>query len=138
MKRLALTAVLCALSAGWGLAQSPTGVAGTVLDLDNGRPIARAEVQIYRLPLESSAAPVATLIADGRGFFTDITLAPGRYVIVANANGVRTGCEISELHDGVVDRLRMEISSKGERCIGKNVRSALVVPGQTADVYTVH
>jgi hypothetical protein len=137
VKALALILALLASTAP-SSAQSPTGISGVVVNLDDGRPISGAQVQIYRLPLEQSVAAVATLQANARGFFTDIALSPGRYVVVATANGVRTGCEISELHDGVVERMRMEISAKGERCIGKNVRNSLVVPGQTSDVYTVH
>ncbi len=137
MKALALILLALAAAAPVAAAQ-PTGLAGTVVDLDNGKPLRGAQVEIYHLPLQTVVNPIATLVANDRGFFADISLTPGRYLVVANANGVRTACEISKLYHGVVGRLRMEISSKGERCIGKHVSSALVVPGQTADVYVVH
>lgn len=137
MKALAVILGVLALAAP-ASASRPAGISGYVIDLDNGRALARAEVQIYRMPVENTAAPVAMLLTNVRGFFSDITLVPGRYMVVATAKGVRSGCEISNLYEGVVARFTMKISSHGERCIGRNVHSALVVPGQTADVYDVH
>lgn len=139
MKALAVTLALlatCCIPVG---AQSrPAGIVGHVINLDNGRPIVGIDVEVYHMPIINVQGPVAKLKTDRTGFFRDITLKPGRYLVVANALGVRSACQISQLYDGVVSSMRMEISSKHERCIGKNVQSSLVVPGQTADVYIIH
>ena len=127
--------VACALPA---TAQETSGVAGTVVDLDHQTPFVNAAVGIYRLPLHENDVPVATATTDRHGFFSNITLEPGRYLITANVMGMRSSCEFQELYHGVVTRVRIELSMTGERCVGKNIRPSLVVPGQVSDVYIVH
>ena len=131
---LALAAA-CALPAA---ADDLSGVAGTVVDLDHHTPFANAAIGIYRLPLHGEDQPVATAVTDRKGFFANITLDPGRYLITANVMGLHSSCEFQQLYHGVVTRVRIEVSFNGERCIGKGMSSALVVPGQTADVYITH
>lgn len=138
MKALALTLALLAAIALPALAERPAGIVGTIVDLDNGHVLPRAQVQIYRMPIENIAHAAATLTTNPHGFFSTIVLQPGRYLVVATARGVRSACEISNVYAGVVERIRMAISAKGERCIGRNAHSALLLPGQTADVYIVH
>lgn len=118
-------------------AQDTSGVAGTVVDLDHQTPFVNAAVAIYRLPLHPDDTPVASSHTDRRGFFSNITLEPGRYLITANIMGMRSSCEFEELYHGVVTRVRIEVSMTGERCVGKNIRPSLVVPGQVSDVYIV-
>ncbi len=119
-------------------ADETSGVAGTVVDLDHHRPFVNAEIGIYPLPLRAEETPIATAVTNKDGFFSNITLVPGRYLITANVMGLHSSCEFEELYHGVVTHVRIELSMKGERCIGKNIHSSLVVPGQPADVYIVH
>ncbi|HEV7180664.1 MAG TPA: carboxypeptidase-like regulatory domain-containing protein [Candidatus Baltobacteraceae bacterium] len=131
---LALVAA-CTLCAAAG---EPSGVAGTVLNLDNGTPFVNAAVAIYRLPLRENDTAVASAVSDRHGFFANITLDPGRYLITANVNGMHSSCEFQELYRGVITRVKLELSSTGERCVGKHIRAAVVVPGQSQDVYIMH
>ena len=119
-------------------AQDISGVAGTVVDLDHQKPFANAAIGIYRLPLHGEDVPVATATTDRKGYFSNITLEAGRYLITANIMGMRSSCEFEELYHGVVSQVRIEVSMTGERCVGKNIRPSLVVPGQVSDVYIVH
>ncbi len=119
------------------LAQRPAGIAGFVMDLDHQTPLGHARVAIYRLPLAgTNIEPVAALETNARGFFADINLAAGSYLVTSSARGLSSTCEIGELYDGVVNRIRIGVSSSGVQCAGKNAHG--VVPGQTSDVYILH
>ena len=138
MRALALVLGLLALTAP-AIAQTDlTGVDGYVLSADTHRPLENAEVAIYRMPMNNAAHAVRTLYTNKKGFFSKIMLEPGRYVITANADGLQAACVTSDLTSGVISRISVEMSKDHEVCVGKNVRSALVVPGQTADVYVIH
>ena len=138
MRRIFAVVALFAASLLPAAAQDTSGVAGTVVDLDHQKPFANAAVGIYRLPLHNDSVPVATSTTDRDGFFSNITLEPGRYLITANVMGMHSSCEFEELYHGVVTRVRIEVSMNGERCEGKNIRPSLVIPGQVSDVYIVH
>jgi hypothetical protein len=117
---------------------TPTGVNGYIVNVDTHRPIAGADVSIYRMPIQALSQPLSTMRSDKHGYFSNILLPPGRYIVMATALDSRSGCEISDLYDGAISRIRIEISSKGENCVGKNVRTALVMPGQGSSVYIIH
>lgn len=139
MKAPALILSLLAACGAVALAQSqPTGVSGYVLNADTKKPLAGADVAIYRMPMNNASLAVRTVHTNDKGFFAKISLEPGRYVITASANGLRAACATSDLVGGVVSHLRLEMARDREVCVGKNVQSALVVPGQTTDVYVVH
>jgi Carboxypeptidase regulatory-like domain len=139
MRALALIAGLLALLAAPAAAQiRPTGVNGFVLSADTKKPLVGAQVAIYHMPMGTAALAVSTLRTNDRGFFSNITLEPGRYLLMTTADGLQVGCITTDLQSGVVNRIRVEMAKDKEFCIGKSVQSALVVPGQTADVYIIH
>lgn len=139
MKALALILGILALVVQPAVAQSPpTGVSGFVVNAETHKPFVNAQVAIYRMPLGNAATAVSTLNTDKRGFFSNILLEPGRYVVTATANGERTACQTSDIYRGAVARVRIEMSKDRDYCIGKGVTSSLVVPGQGANVYIIH
>ncbi len=139
MRALALILGILALAALPALAQNqPTGIDGFVVNADTHKPLAGAQVAIFRMPLQNAAAAVSTLRTNKHGFFSNVLLEPGRYVVTATANGERTACQTSDIYRGAVARVRIEMSKDHEYCIGKGISSSLVVPGQTADVYIIH
>ncbi len=139
MRALALILGILASAVLPALAQNqPTGIDGMVVSADTRKPLTNVQIAIFRMPLGSAATAVSTLYTDKHGFFSNILLEPGRYVVTATANGVRTACQTSDIYRGAVARVKIEMSRDHEYCIGKGVSSSLVVPGQTADVYIIH
>ncbi len=139
MRALALVLSLLACMAAPAFAQyDPTGISGHVVDADTKKPLAGAEVAIYRMPMERATVALHTLHTDKHGFFSTIWMEPGRYVIMATADGLRAACATTDLVSNVVGRIQIEMSKDHEVCIGKQVQNALVLPGQTADVYVIH
>ncbi len=139
MRALALIFGALALAAIPALAQNqPTGIDGSVVNADTHKPLVGAEVAIFRMPIGDASTAVSTLHTDKHGFFGNLLLEPGRYVVTATLNGLRTGCETSDIFRGAVARVRIEMAKDHAVCMGKGVSAALVVPGQTADVYIIH
>ncbi|HET9030995.1 MAG TPA: carboxypeptidase-like regulatory domain-containing protein [Candidatus Aquilonibacter sp.] len=138
MRALALTVGILACAAIPAFAQTPTGISGYVIDADTHHPIPGAEVAVYRMPMSNASLAVRTLRTNQHGFFSKILLEPGHYVLMASANGLRAACETSDLVSGAVTHINVQMSRTHEVCVGKHVQSALVVPGQTTDVYVVH
>ncbi len=139
MRALALIVGALALASLPALAQNqPTGIDGFVMNADTHKPLRDAQVAIYRMPIGDAATAISTLHTNKHGFFGNLLLEPGRYVVTATADGLRTGCETSDIYRGAIARVRIEIAKDRAYCIGKGVTSALVVPGQTSDVYIVH
>ena len=139
MRALALILTTLALVPFAARAQmGPTGLNGYIVNVDSHRPIAGASVEIYKIPVVNLTDPVHILHTNSSGYFSTIQLAPGRYIIMASALDAHAGCEISDLYEGVMTRVRIEISRSGEHCVGKNVGNATVVPGQGNSVYIVH
>lgn len=139
MRALALALGMLASAALPALAQNqPTGIDGVVVNAETHKPLAGAQIAIFRMPLGNAATAVSTLQTNKHGFFSNVLLEPGRYVVTATANGERTACQTSDIYRGAVARVRIEMSNHRANCVGKGVTSSLVVPGQTADVYIIH
>lgn len=139
MRALALILGILALALRPAFAQGqPTGITGFVVNAQTRKPLVNAQVAIYRMPIGSAATAVSTLSTDKHGFFRNILLEPGRYIVTATANGLRTACETSDIFEGAVARVRIEMAKDHEFCIGKGISSSMVVPGQGADVYIIH
>ncbi len=114
------------------------GITGYVMDLATGQPVSSALVGIYRLPLATNAPVIETVTTDKRGFFSNIHVAPGRYLVTANIANRTSSCAIDDIFPGQVMRMKIEVGADGQRCIGPKVHSAVVNPSETADVYRIH
>jgi hypothetical protein len=131
---LALAGALCAPL----LADQPAGIAGKVVDATTGQPMPHATLYYYRAPyLENGANRILEMVTNGRGFFSDITLTPGRYIVMARLPGKVEGCAVEDVMGGEVAHLRIEIGHNSIMCSGPRTHPALVDPNATADVYRI-
>ena len=130
-----MTALAAAMSLP-AYADQTGGVAGRVTDL-MGHPLANAAVAIYKLPLHQAQLALRTVTTDKGGYFTDITLEPGRYLVTANVMGWTSSCVIDDVFGGNVTRVKISVGADGQRCQGPRVHSAVINPAQTADVYII-
>lgn len=110
------------------------GVAGTVVDAHTGRPLAGVPVTIRsweshpRVWRERTARD---------GSFANITLPPGRYLVVARVPGRTLGCAVDDAFSGEVAHVRIGVGGAAIMCSGPRVQPAIVDPNETADVYRV-
>ena len=138
MKQIAIMLALGASLAGPLRADEPGGISGQVVDVKTGQPVANATLYYYRSPyLENGPNHIMTLKTNGHGFFSDITLQPGRYIIMARLPGKVEGCAVDDVMGGEVAHMRIEMGHDAIMCSGPRVHSALVDPNATADVYRI-
>jgi hypothetical protein len=108
------------------------GISGYVRD-DRGLPLPHAVVQFQRL-----GGLVGTVRTDDSGFFSDITLEPGRYMI--RVDGVlgsqSSSCVVRDVFGGEVARLTIGVGITTRDCDWGQA-SSLVDPNATADVYRI-
>jgi hypothetical protein len=136
MKQIVIGLALAGSMAAAALADQPGGISGTVVDAHTGQPMAHATLYYYRAPyLENGPNHIMTLVTNGRGFFSDVTLDPGRYVVMARFADRVEGCAVDDVIGGEVTRLRLTIGRDTLMCSGPRVHAALVDPNATADVY---
>jgi hypothetical protein len=119
-------------------ADEPGGISGTVVDVKTGQPIAHATLYYYRSPyLEHGPNRIMTLQTNARGFFSDVTLDPGRYIIMARFPNKVEGCAVDDVIGGEVARVKVEMGHNTIMCSGPRVHPALVDPNAGADVYRI-
>lgn len=136
MKHLAIGLALAGSLIGAALADQPGGISGTVVDVKTGQPVAGATLYYYRAPyLDSGPNHIMRLETNRHGFFSDVTLQPGRYVIMARFPDKVQGCAVDDVMGGEVARMKIEIGRDAIMCSGPRIHPALVDPNATADVY---
>ncbi|HEY1429071.1 MAG TPA: carboxypeptidase-like regulatory domain-containing protein, partial [Candidatus Tumulicola sp.] len=94
----AVSIVACVANAVPAHAGDNGGISGYVVDAASGHRVAGAPLAVYRYPFAENAVPVRELRTDARGFFTDITLAPGRYVVAAAGDAKMSACAIDDVY----------------------------------------
>jgi hypothetical protein len=138
MKQLAIVLALAGMLGAPALSAQLGGISGTVVDAKTNQPMAHATLYYYRSPyLENGPNHIATLKTNGRGFFSDVTLDPGRYIVMARFPGKVEGCAVDDVMGGEVTHMRIEIGHDAIMCTGPRVHSALVDPNATSDVYRI-
>lgn len=138
MKQIAIVLALAGSMAIPALGDNLGGISGTVVDAKTGQPITHATLYYYRAPyLEHGPNHIMTLQTNGRGFFSDVTLDPGRYVIMARLPGKVEGCAVDDVMGGEVTRMKIEIGRDTIMCSGPRVHSAMIDPNTSADVYRI-
>lgn len=137
MKTIATILALAAAAALPAFAADLGGISGSVVDAKTGAPISHAKLYYYRAPYVDNGTRLMTLQSNARGFFSDVTLEPGRYVIMARLPGKVEGCAVDDVIGGEVVRLRIQIGHDAIMCTGPRVHPALVDPNATADVYRI-
>ncbi len=138
MKQMAIMLALAGFFAVPALAADLGGISGTVVDAKTGEPISHATLYYYRSPyLEHGPNRIMTLRTNDRGFFSDVTLEPGRYVIMARLPGKVEGCAVDDVMSNEVARVRLEIGHDAIMCSGPRVHPAMIDPNTSADVYRI-
>jgi hypothetical protein len=115
------------------------GISGYVVDAASGRRIPGQLLVVYRYPFGAVAGELRT---DAHGFFSDITLAPGRYAVAVasgEVTGLRTasGCAVDDVFGGEVTRIRISLGREGAPCSGPRPNPSLIDANATADVYRI-
>jgi hypothetical protein len=139
MKRLATMLALAGLLGAPALADpNGAGIAGTVVDLGTGQPVAHATILYYKSPyLENGTNRIYEQKTDRHGFFTDITLDPGRYIIMARVPDKVMGCAVDDVQQGEITRVKIEVGRDSIVCLGPRVHPTIVDPNLTADLYRI-
>jgi Carboxypeptidase regulatory-like domain len=138
MKVIAIMLALATWGGGSALADELGGISGTVVDAHTGQPMPGVTLYYYRSPwLENGANRIMTLQTNSRGFFSDVTLDPGRYIIMARFPGKVQGCAVDDVMGGEVARMKIEIGHDAVMCSGPRVHPALVDPNAGASVYRI-
>jgi Carboxypeptidase regulatory-like domain len=138
MKQIAIVLALVGSLGAYALADELGGISGTVVDAQTGQPMAHATLYYYRSPYnEKGPNRLMTLQTNGRGFFSDVTLDPGRYVIMARIPGKVEGCAVDDVIGGEVTRMKITVGHSSVMCSGPRVHSALVDPNAGASVYRI-
>jgi uncharacterized membrane protein len=138
MKRIAILLGFLAATMVPVVAGQTGGISGYVVDLTTGKPMNNAAVAIYRLPMIPNAPALESALTDKHGFFVNLHLEPGRYLVTANIMGRTSSCVVDDVFGGLTMRMKIEVGADGQRCIGPKVHSAVVNPAETADVYRIH
>jgi hypothetical protein len=137
MRYFATVLALASLVAAPVLADQLGGIAGTAIDAKTGQPLAHATLYYYRSPYVENSTRIMKLATNDRGFFSDITLEPGRYVIMARYPNKVEGCAIDDVIGGETTRMKLTIGRNAIMCSGPRVHSALIDPNAGASVYRI-
>jgi 5-hydroxyisourate hydrolase-like protein (transthyretin family) len=140
MKRVATVLALVGLMGLPALAdQMGGGLSGHVVDINTGQPVAHMTILYYKAPyLENGENRIIENKTDSKGWFTDITLQPGRYIIMArDGNNILQGCAVDDVQTGEVSRLKIEIGRNMLVCSGPRVHPTVIDPNLTADLYRI-
>lgn len=139
MRTFAILLAMMSIVAVPAIADSNTaGLSGTVVDYNTGKPIEHATILYYKTPyLENGTNRIYETKTDKKGFFADITLQPGRYVIMARMPDRVIGCAVDDVQIGEVVRVKMQIGRDQIVCSGPRVHPTSVDPNLTADLYRI-
>jgi hypothetical protein len=137
MKRLATMLALASLIAAPALAEPMGGITGYVTDASTGQPIAHAAILYYRAPYVENVTTLKKVETNSRGFFSDITLEPGRYILMTTVPGKVMGCAVDDVMNGEIARVKIVVGHQEIYCSGPRVHAALIDPNATADVYRI-
>ena len=137
-RTLALSATILAMCAGIAGAEASTGLAGSVIDDRTNGTVPGVAIVVVGLP--EHGATRRTLVADKKGFFVDLGLAPGRYAVTASVEGRSSTCVIDEVYSGQVRhmRLHLRVHTVQGQCIAAYEHRQAVNPDDTTDTYRVH
>ena len=132
-----LAAAALALSLQAASADGTTGMSGYLLEAGTKKPIQDATVIVARH--ENEPVRVKELKTDKNGFFADLTLSPGPYLVTTNVHGQITTCFVDNVQEGVVRTMRIVVGQPGTtpECLGALIRVGTVDPDQTASLYRI-
>lgn len=139
MRQIATLLTLMIMLVAPALADTTNGgLSGQVVDLSTGQPIEHATILYYKTPyLDNGPNRIMTVKTDRKGFFSDITLEPGRYIVMARIPGKVEGCAVDDVQTGETARVKIEIGRDRIVCSGPRVHPTMVDPNLTADLYRI-
>lgn len=138
MKRLISMLALASFLAVPALADSTGGgLSGYVSDMTTGKPVVHATISYYRVPYVENVTVLKKLETDRHGFFSDVTLEPGRYIVMAQVPGHVLGCAVDDVMNGETARIKIQIGRDNIVCSGPRVHPTMVDANATADVYRI-
>ncbi len=137
MKHLATTLALVSFMALPAMADQGGGISGNVTNLTTGQPVVGATILYYRAPYVENVTVPKALQTNGRGYFSDITLEPGRYILMAQVPGKVMGCAVDDVMNGEIAHVKIQMGRDTIVCSGPRVHPTLVDPNATADVYRI-
>ena len=137
MKTFITMLTLASLVAAPVMADELGGISGTAIDARSGQPLAHATLYYYRAPYRDNATRIMKLETNGRGFFSDVTLEPGRYVIMARYPNKVEGCAVDDVIGAETMRMKLTIGHNSIMCSGPRVHPALIDPNAGASVYRI-
>jgi hypothetical protein len=134
MKYVIAALALAGLMGATALADTTGGIVGSVVDTTSGKSLANVPISITRV----EASPQSwTTKTNSKGTFADITLQPGRYLVVATLPGQTLGCAIDDVFGGQTVHLKIGIGGSKLTCDGPRAHPALVDPSAVSDVYRI-
>jgi hypothetical protein len=135
MKKLAIMLAMAGLMGATALADQTGGIVGSVVDTTTGQTLSNVPISITRV----EASPQSwTTKTNSHGNFSDITLQPGRYIVVATFPGHTIGCAVDDVYGGQVVKMKIGVGgAHAIMCSGPRVHPALVDPSAVSDVYRI-
>jgi hypothetical protein len=134
MKYVIAALALAGLMGATALADASGGIVGSVVDSSTGKTLANVPISITRVEARPESWNMKT---NAKGQFSDITLTPGRYLVVATFPGETVGCAIDDVFTGQVVHLKIGVGSSKLTCDGPRAHPALVDPSAVSDVYRI-
>jgi hypothetical protein len=134
MKYLIAALALAGLMGATALADASGGIVGSVVDTTTGKSLSNVPITITRV--ESSPRSWNTK-TNGKGSFTQLSLEPGRYLVVATLPGQTIGCALDDIFTGETIHLKIGIAGSKLVCAGPRAHPALVDPSAVSDVYRI-
>lgn len=139
LTRKILTLLVAALLSATMVASAdePGGIAGVVVDA-HGQRVANVPMQIYQLPVvERDSSRMHETRTNGHGYFVQMGLMPGTYVVLASADGHTMRCVIRNVYEGRVRRVTLRATKTAATSCEANFPPNFD-PDETADVYRIH
>ena len=131
----ALLAVAMLAQGTWALAGTTGGLSGTVVDTENGAPVANASVTV------SSPSQTASTSTDAAGHFVFLSLTPDTYTVSSEKSGYDSAsvAGVTVFADSVQSvQVTMHKTLKTIAQVRSQAAGSLVRSGTTADVYSVN
>jgi len=119
-------------------AEGPSGMSGFVIDAVTRAPLGGVTVVVARD--ENPPKEKDEVVTDRHGFFTDLALRPGGYVVIVDIRNKLISCIVDDVHEGVVRHMKILVGRSGNdsQCVGPLVRHDTVDPDETASLYRIH
>ena len=125
------------IPASIAIADETGGIVGNVVDV-HGQKIVNVPLEIYQLPVvERDTSRMHETHTNDRGFFVQMGLPAGTYVVLVNAEGRKIRCVIRNVYEGRVRHVTLQAAANPaeDKCEGNYPPN--FDPDETADIYRI-